>query len=86
MTKDDDHVKIDVIALPWWWVTLPPRPLTGGVRQTQLPPSVPPVPSLPPMSPSIPSFSPSHQLRSCDFHHEHLHWRAHLPQHYILFL
>ena len=47
MTKDDDHVEIDVIALPCWWVTLPPRPLTGGVRQTQLPPLCPLCPPCP---------------------------------------
>ena len=51
MTKDGDDVEIDVIALPCWWVTLPPRPLTGGVRQTQLPP-------LPPLCPLCPIFFP----------------------------
>ena len=68
MTKDDDHVEIDVIALPCWWVTLPPRPLTGGVRQTQLP-SLPSLPSLPPLSPVCPLCPlPSHlflHLISC---------------------
>ena len=47
MTKDGDDVEIDVIALPCWWVTLPPRPLTGGVRQTQLPPLSPLCPPCP---------------------------------------
>ena len=65
MTKDDDHVKIDVIALPCWWVTLPPRPLTGGVRQTQLP-LLPPLSPLSPLCPPCPL--PSHlfpHLISC---------------------
>ena len=60
MTKDGDDVEIDVIALPCWWVTLPPRPLTGGVRQTQLPPLCP---SLPPLSPLSHLFL---HLISCD--------------------